>query len=248
MEVVFWASMIVCLVNPSLGQAEGAKSTTKSAPVLDEVIYQQGKDTLVIQRIEQPEDLGNKSRQESGPQAPLKKPEKASHAVLPTQTYVMTATSYGKKATHFKVWDSGRGAQSTLEGWSNIDWQVLQSVLTFRSETFQYKYLLFYSSHDQEEDLRKIPAELPPFATTGARYTVDSSEAIAREDTLDFIESLHALYDESQKELHEGHDAAVKHHQKRQRQIELKAALPQKRILKIWRHQRGGEDQNGEFP
>jgi len=98
----------------------------------------------------------------------------------------------------------------------------------------------------KEIDAPEIPAELPEFSQTGARYLVTSGEATEREETLDFLEAIHTLYDENRQKLHTDRELAIEHQKERQRQIKIEAAKPKTRVLKIWRHTRPEENQAPE--
>jgi len=216
-----------------LGQTEQNQSALENAPVLDEIVHQQGKDTLVIQRIEQPEFLEDDTTQEeTGESQPdVQTPE----AVLPTRTYLISATSYGAGGTRLQIWPSHRGQQGALEGWSNVDWSVFQSLLSFDGNNVRHQFMLFYSGSGQGSDVPEVPTELPEFSQTGARDLVTSGEATEREETLDFLESIHTLYDENQQNLHTDRQLAIEHQKERQRQIKIEEAKPKTRVLKIFK-------------
>ena len=73
-----------------------------------------------------------------------------------------------------------------------------------------------------------------------------SGEATEREETLDFLEAIHTLYDENRQKLHTDRELAIEHQKERQRQIKIEAAKPKTRVLKIWRHTRPEENQAPE--
>jgi len=233
------------LLSSVFGQSQSPETSIDNAPVLDQVVYQQGKDTLIIQRIEQPEFLGKSTQAEASPSSP-EEIESSQEEVMPTQTYIIAATSYANQKTHLKIWPSHLGEQGAMKGWSNIDWSVFKSLLSVEDETKRYQFMLFHSdvsTSQNQQDQPVPPAELPDFNDNGARYLVTSSEETERELTLDFLESIHALYDGSREELHQNHAIVVAQHEERKRQIELEAAQPKTRVLKIWRHTRTEDEQ-----
>jgi len=236
MKPFYFFSLLAALGSAALGQTEQDQSALENAPVLDEVVHQQGKDTLVIQRIEQPEFQTDDSiQEETGESLPE---VQVPAAVLPTRTYIISATSYGQGGTRLQIWPSHRGQQGALEGWSNIDWSVLQSLLSFDDENVRYQFMLFHTGSGQGVNAPEVPDELPEFAETGARYLVTSSEETEREETLDFLEAIHTLYDGSQAKLHADRAIAIERQEERQRQIAIEKEKPQTRVLKIWRHTR----------
>ena len=242
MRISLYIPSFVFLVTASFGQTENKESSLEDVPILDEVFYKQGKDTLVIQRIEQPEFLG-KATEKKDDQPITGKAEEHLKVTLPIQTYIVSATSFKNKATALKIWPSHRGAEGALEGWSNIDWSILQGVLSFDGDKSRYQFMLFHSGNGQGAE---IPAELPDFDQTGARYLVTSSNEAEREDTLDFLESIHALYDENRQQLKSERNLAIKKQEERKRQIEKEAVKPKTRVLKIWRHTRSEDEQVSE--
>jgi len=140
MKLFYFVSLLGALGSVALGQAEQNQSALENAPVLDEVVHQQGKDTLVIQRIEQPEFLEDDSIQEETDESP---PEvQLQEAVLPTRTYIISATSYGP-GIRLQIWPSHQGQQGALEGFSNIDWSAFQSLLSFDGNNVRYQFMLF---------------------------------------------------------------------------------------------------------
>jgi len=235
MKLFYFLPIFAALGSVSLGQTEQSQAALENAPVLDEVVHQHGNDTLVIQRIEQPEFLEEATQEETEePQTEVPVPQ----VVLPTQTFIISTTSYGQGATRLKIWPSHRGQQGALEGWSNIDWSVLQSLLSFDDENVRYQFMLFHTGSGQGVNAPEVPDELPEFAETGARYLVTSSEETEREETLDFLEAIHTLYDENKAKLHADRAIAIERHKERQRQIAIEKETPKTRVLKIWRHTR----------
>ena len=227
---------LACLAGLSFAQTEPNQSAVENAPVLDEVVNQRGNDTLVIQRIEQPEFLEDEGSPEEQTEAPVQQ------SILPVQTYVIAATSFGPGATRLQIWPSNRGQNDALEGWTNIDWSVLQSLLSFDTQNVRYQFMLFYSGSGQGADSPEIPQDLPEFTETGARYLMTLEENAQHEATLDFLEAVHALYDDSREQLHANRAVAIERQEERLRQIEIEAAQPKTRVLKIWRHTRPEED------
>lgn len=236
MKLFTFLPIFAALGSVSLGQTEESQAALENAPVLDEVVHQHGNDTLVIQRIEQPEFLEEEATQEETEEPQTEVP--APQVVLPTQTFIISATSYGQGATRLQIWPSHRGQQGALEGWSNINWSVLQSLLSFDAENVRYQFMLFPSGSGQGVNAPEVPDELPEFDHTGARYLVTSSEETEREETLDFLEAIHTLYDENQAKLHADRAIAIERQRERQRQIAIEAEKPKTRVLKIWRHTR----------
>lgn len=241
MKIFHSFSLLAALGSLCFGQTEQNQSALENAPVLDEMVHQQGKDTLVIQRIEQPEFLEGNTIQEEAKELPSEVP--LQEVVLPTRTYIILATSYGVGETRLRIWPSHQGQHGALEGWSNIDWAVFQSLLPFDDEKFRYQFMLFRSGNGQEAEASEVPTELPQFSETGARYLVTSSAETEREETLDFLEAIHTLYDGNQQKLHADRSIAIERQKERQRQIKLEKAKPKTRVLTIWRHTRPEEDQ-----
>jgi hypothetical protein len=64
---------------------------------------------------------------------------------------------------------------------------------------------------------------------------VTSPAETEKEDTLDFLEAIHKLYDENSQELKQDLVEARIANEERQRQIKLEAEKPRTRVLKIWR-------------
>jgi len=141
MKLFYFVSLLAALGSIALGQTEQNQSALENAPVLDEVVHQQGKDTLVIQRIEQPEFLEDDAIPEETDesQPDVQTPEE----VLPTRTYIISATSCGPGGTRLQIWPSHQGQQGALEGWSNLDWSVFQSLLSFDDNNVRYQFMLF---------------------------------------------------------------------------------------------------------
>ena len=218
--------------------AEPPSSSIEEAAVLDEVTYSQGKDTLVIQRIEQPEFSEDDHQDESIETIAVDEASIDQSEVAQFETYVISATAFDDRATRLKIWSSSGGEASALQGWSNIDWSVFQSVISFSEETTRYQFILFHTkaSGVQGAGLSAIPATLPEFSESGARYLVTSSEDAEHESTLDFLESIHALYDEESGELHSNHEVTLTQQKERERQLKQEAAKPKTRVLRIWRH------------
>lgn len=236
MKLFPFLSLFAALVSLAFGQTEQNQADLDNAEVLDEVVHQHGKDTLVIQRIEQPEFLQEERAHEKGGEPQTEVP--AEQVVLPSQTYIISATFHGRGATRLQIWPSHRGQQGALEGWSNIDWAVFQSLLSFDDENVRYQFMLFHSGSGQGVNAPEIPNELPEFDETGARYLVTSSEETEREETLDFLEAIHTLYDGNQAKLHADRAIAIERQEERQRQIAIEKETPKTRVLKIWRHTR----------
>ena len=219
---------------------EQKTSTIEESPILDEAVYQQGKDTLTIQRIEQPEFL--EKTQVEGESLNLEDELEAEKEVpLPVSTFIISATAYGK-GTQIKIWPSHIGQQGALEAWSNVNWAYFQSVLAVENEEKRYNFMLFHSGGGAVEVEQggggvQVPAELPEFEKGGARYLVTTAKETEREETLDFLESLHELYDENHQELRINREEALEEHEERKRQIIKEAEKPQTRVLRIWRHE-----------
>tara|TARA_Y100000588_G_scaffold302373_1_gene324612 strand:+ start:223 stop:969 length:747 start_codon:yes stop_codon:yes gene_type:complete len=248
MKIVIPFLCYASLVASSFGQSESSQTSVENAPVLDEVVYQHGKDTLIIQRIEQPEFLGKNRQDQPSPSSP-EEVDVPQQELMPTQTYIIAATRHTNQKTHLKIWPSHLGERGAMKGWSNIDWSVLKSLLSFEDGTTRYQFMLFHSDHSSSQNHQHQlvpPTELPDFSDSGARYLVTSSEETERELTLDFLESLHALYDDSHEELHQNHAIVLARNEERKRQIEREAAKPKTRVLKIWRHTRPEEKQVSE--
>lgn len=247
MKIALLISLSFALPHFSFGQLEqNSEPALEDAPILDEVVYKQGKDTLIIQRIEQPEFLGKTSAEKEEPATSSEDLKREIKAPLPTETYIISATSIGKTATRIKVWPSHLGQQVALEGWSNIDWSILQGLLSFEGDNKTYQLMLFHSANSHGENLSEVPTDLPEFGQTGARYLVTSSEDSEREEILDFLEAIHALYDEKQQKLKSDREIALEKHEERKRQIEIEAKKPKTRVLKIWRHTRSKDEQIAE--
>ena len=231
MKIFYFLSICVALVGLLFGQADQNQAALESAPVLDEVVHKQGKDTLVIQRIEQPDFLEEETVDQ---QTEIVTQEEG----LLHHTYVISATSFEQGATRFQIWSPNQGQQRALEGWSNINWSVFQSLLSFDTENIRYQYMLFHTGSRKGENAPELPTELPKFEVTGARYLVTSSAEVEQEEILDFLEAIHTLYDEKKAKLHADRVVAIERQEERKRQIEINKAKPQTRVLKIWRHTR----------
>lgn len=234
MKLFYFLPTFAALISASFGQADQNQAALENAPILDEVVHKQGKDTLVIQRIEQPDFLEEKMTQEGT----VRQNEAVAQEGMLHQTYVISATSFGQDATRFQIWSPDQGAQGALEGWSNINWSVLQSLLSFDADNISYRYMLFHTGSGQDENAPEIPTELPQFEVTGARYLVTSRDEAEREEILDFLEAVHALYDSNKAKLHADRAIAIKRQEERKRQIKIEKAKPKTRVLKIWRHTR----------
>mgnify|MGYP005851735591 FL=1 len=115
---------------------------------------------------------------------------------------------------------------------------MFQSLLSFDAENVRYQFMLFHTGSGQGVEAPEVPEELPEFDETGARYLVTSSEETEREETLDFLEAIHTLYDGNQAKLHADRAIAIERHKERQRQIAIEKETPKTRVLKIWRHTR----------
>lgn len=209
------------------------QTTPENAPILDEVTYQKGKDTLVIRRIEEPELLAESKKVVKDNALPQ---EENLNLELKYQIFIISATSYGDGLTHLQIWPSHRGQKSALSAWSNIDWSVLQSLLHFKDGNTGYQFMLFHTRGDQEMKLKSNAPELPDFKQVGARYTSASEENIEDSTTLDFLEAVHALYDTQHTELSIQRDLVLKKHEERARQLKADAKKPKTRVLRIWRH------------
>jgi hypothetical protein len=229
---------------PLVGQEAEQPSPLENAVVLDEVVFQKGKDQLVVQRIEEPElEAGQDDLSEAQPETPQPVPENA----LPTQTFLISATTYADQGTHLELWPVSRGRQAALSGWSNLDWSVFQAFHKFTDGQQTFQIMLFHSklgeaevnrranTDDSERSYPQVPEQLPDLSETGARYLVTSPAETEKEDTLDFLEAIHKLYDENSQELKQDLVEARIANEERQRQIKLEAEKPRTRVLKIWR-------------
>ena len=221
--------LTVALGSVVLGQVQ-------DPPVLDEVVHKEGKNTLVIQRIEQPEFEKDDSIQENSDESQSN--GGLSEVAIQSQIFIISATNFASKGTFLKIWPSHLGQQGAFEGWSNIDWSVFQNLLSFNSDNVHYQFMLFHTKLSEDENSPAVPAELPEFNLTGARYLMTSSKEIAIDETLDFLEAIHALYDDNKAQLHEDRVVAIKRQKERKRQIEIEAQKPKTRVMKIWRHTR----------
>jgi len=239
MKKYFCFSFWVFLGGICFGQIDPVKTTVEDSPVLDEVVHEQGKDTLVIQRIEQPELL----RKESQDGGVSEEGQPEGEGIL-TKTFIVSATTYDQKETSLKIWPSHLGERFAIDVWSNIDWSVFKSAISFDNGSSRYLFMLLHTSVNtasngsEEEGESGSPDSLPEFEGNGARYLVTSSEETEREETLDFLEAIHALYDEDREELHQKYEIVQQQQNERRRQIELETEASKIRVLKIWRHTR----------
>lgn len=229
---------------PLVGQETEQPSPLESAVVLDEVVFQKGKDQLVVQRIEEPElESAQEEPAEAQPETPQIVPENA----LPTQTFLISATTYADQGTYLELWPVSQGRQAALSGWSNLDWSVFQTFHKFTDGQQSFQIMLFHSklsnaevdrranANDKETSYPQVPEQLPDLTETGARYLVTSPAETEREDTLDFLEAIHALYDEKSQELRQELVEARIANEARQRQIEIDSEKPKMRVLRVWR-------------
>ena len=228
---MLWLALVVSVLGQEIEEA-----TIEKAEILDEAVYQQGKDTLVIQRIEQPEST--KGDQDQGQVPALRKDdhETEKESEILTKTYIIAAQKYSEAATQLKIWDTRSGNQAAIEIWSNIDWAILQNLISLDGDGLKYQFILFHSAANHEAKLSEIPAELPAFKDGGARYFSSASEGAGLEATLDFLEAIHTLYDDGREGLKESHALQLEQAEERQRQVEKEAKKAKTRVLKMWRH------------
>ena len=215
-------------------------SSLESVPVLDEVTLKVGKDELVIQRIEDPGLPAAK------PEAPIIVPGK--EAPL-THSFQIAATTYADKGTRFVISSHNGDASQSFTGWSNLDWTLFTTRHQLDDKDQQHLFILLHTkvSKTQISQLKnnpdpanhppEVPTELPSHST-GARYLLTSDFFAgdpAAEITLDFLEALHALYDEQADQLQQEHQLALEKQAERKRQILLEKQIPQRRVLRFWR-------------
>ena len=238
MKKIFALSFIV--LGPIFGQELEQPSPLESAVVLDEVIFHNGKSRLVVQRVDEPElKKGQSAPVEPPPESLRTSPED----VLPTQTFLIVSTTYSNLGTYFELWPASLGKQASLSGWSNLDWSIFQPVHKFTDGQHNFQFMQFHSKIGDAEIARRkkvdnqggggpqLPTTLPSLTETGGRYLVTSPEETEREDTMDFLEALHKLYDERSQELADLREAR----EERRHQMQMKAEQPKDRVLRVWR-------------
>ena len=193
-----------------VGQEAEQPSPLENAVVLDEVVFQTGKDQLVVQRIEEPDfEQTQAELAESQVDAPQPAPEN----IVPIKTFLVSAITYADQGTYLELWPVSEGRQAALSGWSNLDWSVFQTFHKFTADQQLFQLMLFHSklseseverranASDQERSYPQVPQKLPGLSEAGARYLVTSSVESQRKDTLDFLEAIHLLYDENSQDL-----------------------------------------------
>ena len=233
MKKIFYISIFGSLT--LMGQEEKL-SPLENAIVLDEVAFQKGKDRLVVQRIEEP-DLKVEEEHVSDPLPVV-------GDAFPTQTFLVSATTYADQGTYLEVWPTALGKKAAIQGWSNIDWSVFQTFHKFVVGQKGYQIMLFHTKLSEEEISRrsndieqfypKVP-ELLPDLESGARYLITSQAETEQADTLDFLEFIHMLFEENSQELKTELIGILEANEERKRQIQIESEKPKKRVLKIWR-------------
>lgn len=225
-------------------QENNQSSPLDEAVVLDEAIFTNGNKTLVVHRIEEPELAIEPS---SIDETDSDSTSSSLSETLPTQTFLVSATTYANQGTYFEVWPTSAGRNTALRGWSNLDWTVFRATYKFSDGQKNFQLMLFHSNLTEAEVNRRweandsggsyprVPEQLPTLQEQGGRYLIVSPEEDEHKDTMAFLEGIHGLYDERTDELREEYDSLHEYQEERKRQLSIEAAQPQTRLLRVWR-------------
>lgn len=229
MKEVSFLGMLWCCLSQAPAIAEEF-SSVEDAVVLDEVVYQEGQNTLVIRRIEQPEESDSLGAKDKNEQTDLPLAE----VTMQQQAFVIATEVYPDKKTRFRLWPTGLGPQNAMEGWSNIDWSVFQALPSIEVGNLSFRFILFQSG--AEEGGIPSPVDLPDFNKGGAHYLLTSATKTDRQNGFDLLEALHELYQQERRKLHRSLRLSVEKREKRKRLIKTERKKPKTQVLTIWRH------------
>jgi len=242
MNKIFLTSLFFCW--PLIGQVLGDPSPVEDAIVLDEVVFQKGKDQLVVQRIEEP-DFELDEDQSVGLQLAVQQSVSADH--IPIETFVVSAIAYAERGTYFECWPVSRGKKDGVTGWSNMDWSVFQTHHQFTGEQKIFQIMFFYSKLSSEEADRRanennskeshpqVPEALTQLDKTGVHYLVTSLKEKNHENSLKFLEVIHAEYEQNSEDLKQKFIKIREDYEKRKIELRNESKSPKSKVFKVWR-------------
>lgn len=145
---------------------------------------------------------------------------------IPQHFVSVSATIYDRRATHLRIWSHDGERREPIEAWSNADWNFLGGFASFEGRGQNFTFLMFPGNssiralrqakrQNPEIVVPKIPEDLPQYRQSGARYVVMNHDE-ANETALEFLESVHDLYEAEKPML-------VRAYRKREYQRKLRA-------------------------
>lgn len=159
-------------------------------------------------------------------------------ADIPHHFFTVSATTFDKEMTLLKLWSHGK-PNEVLEVASNLNWNHLEGFSGFEGRGQQFTFMLFNHNQSlremrrmrkqgQEVNIPEIPKELPRYRQGNARYMVLQGE-VGNEQAMEFLETIHDLYDEKHVELTVASEKRKKNRKiHRQQQEELRTNPPPK--------------------
>jgi len=125
--------------------------------------------------------------------------------------FSVSATIYNNRATFVRWWSHKDGQEKMYECWSNVNWNHLGGMVSFRAREQEFTYLLMHGNsslkalrearrENPEIKVPRIPKELPRLRDSGPRYVMMNGDE-RDDDAMEFIEAIHDLYAAKQREL-----------------------------------------------
>lgn len=197
--------------------------------VKDSVVVEDGSRRISINAVEEPFLPPTKKESPKSDAPPLTSEEIESLlSEEVTSTYFsVLATVYDNSKTFVTFSDFQNGQREKFSVWSNLNWNHLGGFSSFEVGEQQFTFLLILANVSGEtleqrqaeegEGIPEVPAVLPDFETSDARYVLMEGDE-ENHQALDFIEGLHELYVHRREEL----EAAYLEREK-QKRIRLEA-------------------------
>ncbi|MDB4354252.1 hypothetical protein N9Z02_03005, partial [Akkermansiaceae bacterium] len=147
----------------------------------------------------------------------------------PEHSFMVHAIIYDQQ-TSFVTWSTYSGnKKENFSCWSNINWSYLQRLHKIQSDRGNFSFMLL-SQNSSIESLKErkaagedinvpvVPPELTPLKEGGARYLLTIGDENLESPALEFIESVHELYDAEKRQLVNAHlehlrDERIRKHQ-----------------------------------
>lgn len=163
---------------------------------------------------------------------------------LPSHNVIVSATVYDRRVTHLQWWSGEQGQNHQLECWSNLDWNYLGGINSFRTGSEEFTFLLLQSNSTfkrspqlpKEAIVRQPPEllkQLPSLAKSGPLYILtvgDESNTTA----IEFMKGIHRLYADQGKALEKAYRKREKANANRRAELARNPPQPEDIEILYW--------------
>ncbi len=162
-------------------------------------------------------------------------------------TFGVSANIVDRKASLVEWWSLDSGDLKKYQAWSNIDWSFLSGFHSFEGRGQKFTFMLF-PQNISTKNLRKlrragheveipiIPKQLPKIRK-GAHYMMVSGDE-PNEEAMEFIETIHELYDVEKRRLKKAYNKRVKNQKIRERELRKNPPKPDDVVIHYWKEER----------